>query len=191
MIGRRGGSQEAPQPAAQFDEERIGREDGARRRVQRPPHLGRVHAENAAVPHEIAAVLRAERAPQHPEPGHVVVEPERSAEEDTEGGGLGEIATVRGQPPLDEHTGGKQQWRVEKKAHVGILSLMSGASAPRSPTSACPVPSTDQCRSSTSMSMSACSVVVHTALPPSGSVYPRLTHRSGGKSTRISTRRPP
>ncbi|COX32941.1 Uncharacterised protein [Mycobacterium tuberculosis] len=53
------------------------------------------------------------------------------------------------------------------------------------------MPSTDQCRPPSSMWMSACSVLVHTALAPSGSVYPRLTHRSGGWSTRISASRPP
>ena len=89
-----------------------------------------VDAENTAVPHEVAAVLGAEGPPQHSESGHVVVEPERPAEEDAERGGLGEIAALRGQPPLDEHSGGEQQRRVEKKAHVGILSLISGPDRP-------------------------------------------------------------
>src|SRR6185437_11553480 len=180
-----------PEPAPELEKERIRAENGPGGRVLPRVQLGGIHAEDAAVPHEVAAALRAERPPQEAESGHVVVEPERPGEEDAKGGGLGRIAALLGQAALDEHSGGEQQRRVEQEAHDGVPSLMTGAWAPRRPTSACPVPSTDHCRSSISMWMSACSVLVHTAAPPSGSVYPRLTQRSAGWSTRMSTLRPP
>src|SRR5262249_43047313 len=138
-----------------------------------------------------ASVLRAERTPQHPETGHVVVEPERPAEEDPEGGGLCGITSVLGQGALDEHPRGEQQRRGKPKKHAGIPSLCVGARAPRRPSPAAPSPTPDLCRSPIWMGMSACSVLVHPAFPPAGSVYSRLTPLSGGWSTRTSTLAPP
>src|SRR5262245_36343660 len=80
--------QPAPEWAAELEEEWVRREDEGGNGVHRPAELLGLHFEDPAVPHEVASVAGAKGAPEHPESGNVVVEPERATEEHAKGGGF-------------------------------------------------------------------------------------------------------